>query len=136
MSAIHQHPSHIDRAGELRTNQVTLDTLWQKAKIAHIAGSRIASVDEKLSFASAKEIQALIDSGKFTEGSRYFLGLDLAHRTPYFVWDTQWVDEVSDEKKSEGFTTLREVGAQLSPLEFELAQIGRASCRERVLRLV
>ena len=121
MSAIHQHPSHIDRAGELRTNQVTLETLWQKAKIAHIAGSRIASVDERLTFNSAKEIQALIDSGKFESGSRYFLGLNLADRTPYFVWDTQWVGDLSEEKESEGFTTLRAVGSQLSPLEFELA---------------
>lgn len=121
MSAIHQHPSHIDRAGELRTNQGTLDTLWQKAKILHIAEGRIASVDEKLTFSHAPQISELIASGKFTEGARYFLGLDLDDRSPYFAWDTQWVDEVSDEEKSVGFTTLREVGAQLSPLEFELS---------------
>ena len=121
MSAIHQHPSHIDRAGELRTNQGTLDTLWQKAKILHIADGRIASVDEKLTFSHAPQISELIASGKFTEGARYFLGLDLDDRSPYFAWDTQWVGEVSDETKSVGFTTLREVGAQLSPLEFELS---------------
>ena len=121
MSAIHQHPSHIDRAGELRTNQSTLDTLWQKAKILQIADGRIASTDEVLSYASADEIASLTQSGKFNEGSRYFLGVDLGDRTPYFVWDAQWVGEVSDEAKSQGFTTLREIGAQLSPLEFELA---------------
>jgi NAD+ diphosphatase len=121
VSAIFQHPSHIDRAGELRTNQGTLDTLWQKAKIAHIADGRIASVDEKLTFISAQEIASLAQSEKFTEGSHYFLGLDLNDRTPYFVWDSEWVGEVTDEKRSESFTTLREVGAQLSPLEFELA---------------
>ena len=121
MSAIHQHPSHIDRAGELRTNQTTLDSLWQKAKIIQIADGRIAAVEEKLTFHSALAISDIAASGKFTDGSRYFLGLDLADRTPYFAWDTQWVGEVSDEVKSVGFTTLREVGAQLAPIEFELA---------------
>ena len=121
MSAIHQHPSHIDRAGELRTNQSTLDTLWQKAKIIQIADGRIAAIEEKLTFHSASAISDIAASGKFTEGSRYFLGLDLADRTPYFAWDTQWVGDVDDEVKSVGFTTLREVGAQLSPQQFELA---------------
>ena len=121
MSAIHQHPSHIDRAGELRTNQSTLDTLWQKAEIIQIADGRIATSQEKLTFLSAADVAEQIASARFTEGSRYFLGLDLATRTPYFAWDTTWEGEVSDEDKSVGFSTLREVGAQLSPLHFELA---------------
>lgn len=121
MSAIHQHPSHIDRAGELRTNQSTLDTLWQKAEIIQIAEGRIATSQEKLTFISAADVAEQIASARFTEGSRYFLGLDLATRTPYFAWDTTWEGEVSDEDKSVGFSTLREVGAQLSPLHFELA---------------
>lgn len=121
MSAIHQHPSHIDRAGELRTNQATLDTLWQKAEIIQIAEGRIATSQEKLTFISAADVAEQIASARFTEGSRYFLGLDLATRTPYFAWDTTWEGEVSDEDKSVGFSTLREVGAQLSPLHFELA---------------
>ena len=121
MSAIQQHPSQIDRAGELRTNQSTLDGLWQRAKILHIADGRIAAHDEKLTLASAAEISTIAASGKFTEGSRYFLGLDLTDRSPYFVWDTQWVGDVADEVRSEGFTTLREIGAQLSPVESELA---------------
>jgi NAD+ diphosphatase len=121
MSAIHQHPSHIDRAGELRTNQSTLDALWQKAEIIQIADGRIATSQEKLTFLSAADVAEQIASARFTEGSRYFLGLDLATRTPYFAWDTTWEGEVSDEDKSVGFSTLREVGAQLSPLHFELA---------------
>ncbi len=121
MSAIQQHLSQIDRAGELRTNQSTLDGLWQRAKILHIADGRIAAHDEKLTLASAAEISTIAASGKFTEGSRYFLGLDLTDRSPYFVWDSQWVGDVTDEVKSEGFTTLREIGAQLSPIESELA---------------
>jgi len=121
VSAIQQHPSCIDRAGELRTNQPTLDGLWLKAKILHIADGRIAVGNEKLTLTSAAEISTIAASGKFTEGSRYFLGLDLADRSPYFVWDTQWVGDVADEVKAEGFTTLREIGAQLSPIESELA---------------
>ena len=116
-----QHPSCIDRSGELRTNQSTLDGLWLKAKILHIADGRIAVGNEKLTLTSAAEISTIAASGKFTEGSRYFLGLDLADRSPYFVWDTQWVGDVADEVKAEGFTTLREIGAQLSPIESELA---------------
>ena len=121
MSAIQQHPSQIDRAGELRTNQSTLDGLWQRAKILHIADGRIAAHDEKLTLASAAQISTIAASGKFTEGSRYFLGLDLTDQSPYFVWDSRWVGDVTDEVKSEGFTTLREIGAQLSPIESELA---------------
>ena len=121
MSAIHQHPSQIDRAGELRTNLATLEDLWQRAKIAHIADGRIAATSSQLTFYRPTEIAALADSGRFTTGSRYFLGLDLETRSPYFVWDSQWVGEVTDEVNSEGFTTLREIGAQLSPLESELA---------------
>ena len=121
MSAIQQHPSCIDRAGELRTNQATLDELWLQAKILHIADGRIAARDEKLTFLSAADIVASAASGKFTEGTRYFLGLDLTDRSPYFVWDTQWIGDVSDEVKAAGFTTLREIGAQLSPIESELA---------------
>ncbi len=121
MSAIQQHPSQIDRAGELRTNQSILDDLWQRAKTLHIADGQIAARDEKLTLASAAEISTIAASGKFTEGARYFLGLDLTDRSPYFVWDTQWVGDVSDEVKGEGFTTLREIGAQLSPIESELA---------------
>jgi NAD+ diphosphatase len=121
VSAIQQHPSQIDRAGELRTNQSTLDGLWQRGKILHIADGRIAARDEKLTLASAAEISTIVASGKFTEGSRYFLGLDLRDRSPYFVWDSQWVGDVTDEVKSKGFTTLRDIGAQLSPIESELA---------------
>lgn len=121
MSAIHQHPSYINRAGELRTNQATLDTVWQRAKILHIADGRIAAHDEKLYFLSAAEVADKSASGIFAEGARYFLGLDLVDGTAYFAWDTYWVGDVSDEVKSTGFTTLREVGARLSPIEFELA---------------
>jgi len=121
VSAIHQHPSAIDRAGELRTNPATLEDLWQRAKIAHIVDGRIAATGTELTFFRAEEIATIAESGKFTQGSRYFLGLNLQTRSPYFAWDTQWVDSATDEVKSEGFTTLREIGAQLAPIESELA---------------
>jgi NAD+ diphosphatase len=121
VSAIQQHPASINRAGELRTNQATLDTLWQQAKIIQIADGRIASRNEKLVYSSSNEIAAAVSSGKFNKGFQIFLGLDLSDNTPYFAWDTTREVEISDEEKADGFTTLREVGAQLSPLEFELA---------------
>lgn len=121
MSAIQQHPSSIDRAGELRTNQGTLDSLWQKAQILQISDGRIASHDEKLTFLSGDQVSSLIAEKKFKEGNRYFLGLHLENRAPYFAWDTEWIDDLSDEEKAIGFSSLRELGAQLSQLEFELA---------------
>lgn len=121
MSAIQQHPSAIDRAGELRTNQGTLDSLWQKAQILQISDGRIASHDEKLTFLSADQVSSLIAEKKFKEGNHYFLGLNLQNRTPYFAWDTEWIEDLSDDEKANGFSSLRELGAQLSPLEFELA---------------
>ena len=121
MSAIQQHPSAINRAGELRTNQRTLDSYWQSAKILQIADGRIAYQGESLVFSSAASIDIATESEKFAKGSRYFLGLDLKDQTPYFAWDTHWLGAESDEMKSEGFATLREVGSLLSPIEFELA---------------
>ena len=56
MSAINQHPSRIDRAGELRTNEHTLELLWNKAEILHCVDGRIASRDGALAFSTAHEI--------------------------------------------------------------------------------
>jgi NAD+ diphosphatase len=121
VSAIHQHPSLIDRAGSLRTNPATLDLLWQKAKIIQVIEGRIATDGDKLTYASTQEISELISSAQFSEGSRYFLGLGLTDQIPYFAWDSQWVGEISDDVKAEGFSTLREIGSELSPIEFELS---------------
>jgi NAD+ diphosphatase len=121
VSAINQHPSRIDRAGELRTNQNSLDQLWSKARILHIAEGRIAASGTALSFISASDVAAAIESGDFAEGSKYFLGLDIESRTPFFAWDTNWHKPLSDEEKNEGFSTVRELGAQLSEQELELS---------------
>jgi NAD+ diphosphatase len=125
VSAIRQNPSHINRAGNLRTNPEVLESLWQRAKILQHSDGRIAGTHEKLTFHTAYQVSALISDEKFHEGNRYFLGLGAIDETPYFLWDTNWntneVGEVSDEVKSQGFSSLREIGAQLSPLEIELA---------------
>lgn len=126
MSAINQHPSCIDRAGELRVNQNTLDQLWEKAKIVHHAEGRIATSKTSLNFLTAHSVLAAIASGDFAEGSRYFLGLDIESRAPFFAWDTQWTksfsdDESAESEKSAGFSTLREMGTILSAQELELS---------------
>jgi NAD+ diphosphatase len=127
VSAIHQHPSSIDRASEIRTNQATLDALWDQAKILIIADGRISSQEStSLHFLDSRDIAAAVASGNFSTGSRYFLGFDAASRQPYFAWDTQWVDGTDESAKEVGFNTLREIGAHLSPIEFELALHGTA----------
>ena len=126
MSAINQHPSCIDRAGELRLNQGTLDQLWDRAKIAHLADGRIATRGTSINFLTAANVSTAIASGDFAEGSRYFLGLDIESRTPFFAWDTRWKktfsdDESAEKEKSVGFSTLREMGTLFSEQELELA---------------
>jgi len=121
VSAINQHTSRIDRAGELRVNQETLDQLWQRAQILQIAEGRIAAVDTALTLISAQDVVAQIAAHTFTEGSRYFLGLDLETKAPFFAWDTEWVGSVDDEVKEVGFSTVREIGSLLSEQELEIS---------------
>jgi len=121
VSAINQHPSRIDRAGELRTNQKTLDQLWSQARILQISEGRIAATGKQLTFFSDEDVARLVSSGLFAEGSRYFLGVDIESRKPFFAWDTQWVEAKSDEEKIDGFSTVREIGVKLSEQELELS---------------
>ena len=121
MSAINQHTSRIDRAGELRVNQETLDQLWQRAQILQIAEGRIAAVDTALTLISAQDVAAHIAAHTFTEGSRYFLGLDIETKAPFFAWDTEWVGSIDDEVKEVGFSTVREIGSLLSEQELEIS---------------
>ena len=121
MSAINQHTSRIDRAGELRVNQESLDQLWQRAQILQIAEVRIAAVDTALTLISAQDVAAHIAAHTFTEGSRYFLGLDLHTKAPFFAWDTEWVGTIDDEVKEVGFSTVREIGSLLSEQELEIS---------------
>ncbi len=120
MSAINQHPSRIDRAGELRVDQESLNQLWSKAKILQISEGRIAAVGREITFFSADEVASKVSSNLFAEGSRYFLGLDSKSREPFFAWDTHWQENLTDEEKAIGFSTVREIGAFLQDRELEL----------------
>ena len=124
MSAINQHPSRIDRAGHLRENPRTLDQLWTRAKILQISQGRLRSGE----YLSADQVAALIASDAFKDGSRYFLGLDAITQDPYFAWDTEWSAARTDDEMSAGFTTLREVGADLASIDAELALHAVALC--------
>ena len=100
--------------------------MWEKAKILHLASGRIAISSDALNFLSAGKVSDAIASGDFAEGSRYFLGLDIESRTPFFAWDTQWKrsfsdDETAEREKSLGFSTLREMGTLFSEQELELS---------------
>jgi len=77
----------MDRASELRKNQVTLDQLWAKAKILHFSAGRLAIADgaTEIRFLNADQIAQLISSGEFKSGERYFLGLDQIDKQPYFA---------------------------------------------------
>ncbi|MEY3795005.1 MAG: hypothetical protein RLZZ120_116 [Actinomycetota bacterium] len=126
MSAINQHPSYIDRSSELRTNQATLDALWDKARILHCIDGRIAAKAGTLAFRSAVDIAALQASDEFSEGARYFLGQDPTSRAPFFAWDTSWKITPNEEQlkvinRERGFASLRELGGSLSDQEMELA---------------
>ena len=122
MSAINSQPSRIDRSSHLRENPATLDLLWLKAQILQITQGRIGAEG----YLSADRVAALIASGEFKEGSRYFLGLDAVTGDPYFAWDTQWSVAKTDDEMKVGFTTLRDVGAALSAIDVELALHGVA----------
>ena len=117
MSAINSQPSRIDRSSHLRENPATLDLLWLKAQILQIAQGRIGAEG----YLNADRVAALIASGEFKEGSRYFLGLDAVTGDPYFAWDTKWSVAKSDDEMKAGFTTLRDVGAAHSDIDVELA---------------
>ena len=64
---------------------------------------RIAAVRSEITLLTAKDVATKISSKAFAEGSRYFLGVDIETREPFFAWDTQWIEELSDEEKAVGF---------------------------------
>jgi NAD+ diphosphatase len=112
----------MDRAGHLRTNQTSLDQMWQRAKIIHVADARLAveAAGTKLRFRSASQVQSLIESGEFKTGETYFLGLDEIDQEPYFAWNASSVEPES-EKVPDGYLTLREIGGLISEFEMEIS---------------
>ena len=112
----------MDRAGHLRTNQTTLDQMWQRAKIIHISDTRLAveAGGTKLRYLSASQVQSLIESGEYKSGEKYFLGLDELDQEPYFAWNASSV-EPQGEKAPDGYLTLREIGGLISEFEMEIS---------------
>ena len=121
MSAVNGQVSKMDRAGHLRTNQTTLDQMWDRAKIIHVADARLAieAGGTKLRYLSAGEVQALIASNEYKSGEKYFLGLDQLDQEPYFAWSASSV-EPEGEKAPEGYLTLREIGGLISEFDMEI----------------
>ena len=122
MSAVNGQVSKMDRAGHLRSNQVTLDQMWDKAKIVHFSDGRLAVSPgaTELDFLNATEIAALIKSGEFKAGEKYFLGLDVLDSEPYFAWNSDHPKSQSDDAP-DGYATLREIGGDLNEMQMELA---------------
>ena len=112
----------MDRAGHLRTNQTTLDQMWQRAKIIHVADARLAveAGGTKLHFLTSDEVASLISSNAYKSGERYFLGLDELDQEPYFAWNASSV-EPQGENAPAGYLTLREIGGLISEFEMEIS---------------
>jgi NAD+ diphosphatase len=117
MSTLKPISAPLDRASELRSDEAALDRLWSAAKIIRVSDSKLATDGTSLRFLNAAEVEKLIASKIFTEGNKYFLGIDPASTIAYFAWDC---DEVGKEvgESSEGLASLRELGATLD--EFHL----------------
>lgn len=122
MSAVNGQVSKMDRAGHLRTNQATLDQLWQRAKIIHVADARLAVVagGTRLRFLTSDEVASLISSKAYKSGEKYFLGLDELDQEPYFAWNASSV-EPQGENAPDGYLTLREIGGLISEFEMEIS---------------
>jgi NAD+ diphosphatase len=120
MSARNQSISPINRASHLRTDAKALEDLWNKALIVQIIDGRISASEDALVFSNASTVSSQLDC--FAEGDRFFLGLGRDDETPYFAWQTSWINEPSNkEEKYEGFATLRELGSSLDEVEIALA---------------
>ena len=120
-AGIPQHPSHMDRASELRTQPAALEQLWAKASILHLVDGRIARSVGGLQILSASHVQSSIASGEFHEGSRYFLGISRDTQQPFFAWDTSFTSPKSDEEIAARYVSLRELSSELDEAHFEVA---------------
>jgi len=121
MSAINDQQSGIDRCGELRTHPETLEKLWAQSKILHFTDGRISSEGQSLRFLKANEVEALIASGEFAEGEKYFLGKALKGSQSYFAWRSEPTKKEDDATIAKSFSSLRDIWSFLDPLETEIA---------------
>jgi NAD+ diphosphatase len=122
MSTINDHPSGIDRCGELRTHPESLDALWKESRILHFSDGYIScgSDTSSLRYLSANECQGLIESKEFAVGERYFLGKVLTSGQSYFAWNSKRSGNEKIEENRDGYSTLRDLGSSLSALDFEI----------------
>ena len=97
----------MDRSGELRSQPEKLDQLWGNAQIIEVGKGRVRSTSSGLTYLPADQAVG---------GERYFLGINLEDKKPYFAWASGRV--VSDV---EDYLTLRELAGELSPIELEIA---------------
>ena len=118
--------SPIDRASELRSDATKLAELWKSAQIIHLVDARLSAADDSLTFIDSNAMKALQET--FIEGDRLFLGRGRDDNQPYFAWRTTWINQPEDDgteefeqRKYEGFKTLREVGGNLDADELALA---------------
>lgn len=100
--------SSIDRAAEFRTDSAKLESLWRTGKILLLVKDRFHSSDTALVLHDSLSIAG--------RGERYFLGIDRATGSGFFVWHTD--EEIVAE---ENLRSLRQIGARLSDQEAGLA---------------
>ena len=100
--------STIDRAGELRVDDLKMEALWREGKILLLIKDRFHSSDTALIFHDPATISGA--------GERYFLGINSETGKGYFAWHTD--EEIVGE---ENLRTLRQIGANLSDEEAGLA---------------
>jgi NAD+ diphosphatase len=118
--------SPINRESEMRTDAAKLAALWKSAHIIHMVDTRLSAGDDSLTFIDSDAVKVLQES--FVEGDRFFLGIGRDDKQPYFAWHTTWINQPEDDgteefeqRKYEGFKTLREVGGNLAADELALA---------------
>jgi len=106
--------SAVDRAAHLRADQVALDAMWPKAKIAHFNGEKFLADENGLVFVNSDALAVPKDE----DGERYFLGLD-SNDVAYFVFHSSTL--LAPE---ESYKLLRE--ANLDELEIGIAVHGQS----------
>lgn len=113
MSVINQHPSYLDRASHLRSDESALDELYSRAAIVEIRKGRLLCTPGALTFHRAPELSSVENPGQ-----RYFLGIDHATSTPYFAWDSTLPISAQEESS---FLNLREIGPMIDGVQLEIA---------------
>ena len=109
--------TELDRAAHIRSDQVELDRLWERAKIIDLLGDRFGTDGNSLNYLGASEVSALpSDEGSKIE--RYFLGLSKDGK-PFFVAHRRVLGDHVEAPN--GYETLRTIGAKLNSLDIGAA---------------